>query len=85
ESSEKIFEMIVKALEQTNEEAIAADKAWLSVYRTLGENLSQYSICHDLILPVSAPEGSIITWTSNKPEVISNSGVITRPEYEEGH
>ncbi len=85
ETVEKSFLFSVKKLEQTDAEAVAADKIWLRVSRTLGGNLSQYSITEDLSLPASGPNGSLITWTSGMPSVISESGEITVPEYSEGH
>ncbi len=82
---DKSFLLSVKKLEQTDVEAVTADKRWLQVSRTLGGNLSQYSINQNLALPTLAPNGSFITWASDMPDVISNSGEITIPEYNEGH
>nr|WP_312579337.1 immunoglobulin-like domain-containing protein [Sedimentibacter sp.] len=85
ETVEKSFSFLVTRQEQTDMEAVAADKRWLQVSQTLGENLSQYSVSKNLTLPVSAPNGSLITWTSDMPSVISTNGEITIPEYREGH
>lgn len=85
ETIDKSFLFSVKKLEQTDIEAVAADKRWLQVSRTLGGNLSQYSINQNLALPTLAPNGSLITWVTNMPSVISSSGEITIPEYREGH
>ncbi|QSX05872.1 Ig-like domain-containing protein [Sedimentibacter sp. zth1] len=82
---EKIFNVTVIALNQTDREVVIADNAWLNASLTLCENLSQYSICYNLSLPASAPNGSSITWMSDLPEVISDSGVVTRSEYIQGH
>jgi hypothetical protein len=60
---------------------MAADYEWLTVFETLGANASQYSITDNLILPLSAPNGSSIIWESSMPAVISDSGVVNRPEY----
>ncbi|MBP1925149.1 methionine-rich copper-binding protein CopC [Sedimentibacter acidaminivorans] len=82
---DKSFLFSVEKLEQTDMEAVAADKRWLQVSRTLGGNLSQYSINQNLALPTLAPNGSLITWVSDMPSVISPNGEITIPEYSEGH
>ena len=37
-----------------------------------------------LTLPVRGPNGSAISWTSDKPDVISPTGELTRPAYGEG-
>lgn len=79
------FELVVLALAPTGEQAVAADAEWLQVYRTLGQNLSQYAINQNLSLPASGYYGSSITWNSSMPGIISESGIVTRPEYWEGH
>ena len=50
-----------------------------------GESQTQNSIISDLTLPTSITNGQLdtsytITWTSSNPAVISNTGVVTRPE-----
>ena len=85
ESSDKSFELTVKTLPQTDAEAVAADIKWLDISRTLGQNMSEFSIKDSLVLLNSAPNGSAISWSSNTPQFISDSGEVERPEYTEGH
>ncbi len=77
----KVFNIIVKSLHQTEGESVSADKEWLTVFRTLGTNSSQYGINNSLELPLIAPNGSLITWESSMTTVISNDGKVNRPEY----
>ncbi|PHV69198.1 hypothetical protein CS063_17165, partial [Sporanaerobium hydrogeniformans] len=37
------------------------------------------AVTEDLVLPTKGEYGSTITWTSNKPEVIENNGIVHRP------
>jgi len=85
ESKQKQFLLAVQQLAQTDQEAINFDTLWLGGSRTLGGNLSVYSVTQNLSLPASAYYGSSIQWTSDKPEIISDNGVVTRPEYKEGY
>ncbi len=85
ETDEKSFLFLVRTFEQTDEEAVIDDNRRLNVFQTLGGNLSQYSINQDLSLPALGFNGSLITWSSDKPSVISETGKVTIPEYEEGH
>ncbi|KPU43342.1 endoglucanase C precursor [Oxobacter pfennigii] len=54
----------------SDEEAVNSDLAALSVPETATANIT---------LPTEGPNGSTITWTSSKPQVISTGGVVTRP------
>lgn len=85
ERSEKTFEMTVVTLPQTDAEAVTADMNWLDISRTLGLNMSAFSIKDSLILPNKASNGSAISWSSNAPQFISDNGEVERPEYTEGH
>jgi hypothetical protein len=38
----------------------------------------------NLTLPAAGLFGSVVTWTSSDPEVITNAGVVTRPVFEDG-
>jgi uncharacterized protein YdeI (BOF family) len=55
------------------------DEALNTVAVTYASGDSQNSVTENLILPESIGEISI-TWTSGNPDVISNAGVVTRPE-----
>ncbi len=84
-SVQKTFEITVVTLDQTDGEAVEADKNWLDISRTLGQNLSEFSIMEKLAIPASAPNESVVTWSSDKPGFISNTGVVTRPPSTQGH
>lgn len=79
------FQMVIPKLPQTNAEAVAEDAAKLDVFATLGSNKSQYSVTMNLGLPSAGSEGSVISWSSSLPEVISDMGIVIRPQYEVGH
>ena len=80
----KVLVLTVPRLPQTEAEAVAADAAVL-LDSILGINDSPYSVTTDLVLPTAGAEGSTITWSSNKPDVISNTGRVTRSANEVGH
>lgn len=82
---QKTFEITVQTLPQTDTEAVAADKNWLDISRTLGQNLSEFSIKENLSLPSSAYNGSAVTWSSDMPAFISNGGAVVRPTSAQGH
>ncbi len=45
--------------------------------RMLGENTSLQEVCHDLVLEKEIPEfGFRVSWESEKPEIISNMGLV---------
>ena len=45
--------------------------------RMLGENASLQKVCHDLVLEKEIPEfGFKVSWESEKPEIISNMGLV---------
>ncbi len=81
----KVFSVVVKAASQTDEESLARDMDWLTVSRTLGDNVSQYAVVSSLSLPPTAPNGSMVTWESSVSEVISSSGDVVRPAQGEAH
>lgn len=85
ESRQKTFNLIVLKLDQTDQEAVAADMLRLSIYNTLGQNPSPYSVTQNLSLPGSLPNGSSVTWVSGMPGIISDCGMVQRPEYGQGH
>lgn len=85
ESVLRTFLFTVRTVEPTDAEVVVADKEWLNIHRTLDQNLSPYAIIESLSLPDKAPKGSDITWASDTPVTISNTGAVVRPEYTEGH
>lgn len=64
--------VLVISSSQTDEEAVALDKASLD----LGD-LS--SVTQDISLPTSGANGTAISWTSDANDVISDDGIVTRP------
>ena len=86
QSSQKTFKAIVLRADGTNDDRFQEDVNWVSEDRTLGKNLSQYSIYQNLTLPaVADPNKSVITWKSDRPGVISDDGIVTRPECNENN
>lgn len=64
---------------------VAADKAALTWDTIKGTNTLQDSVTSDLTLTVTgAVYASDITWSSDNTAVISNSGVVTRPDFSSG-
>ncbi|WP_424991810.1 immunoglobulin-like domain-containing protein [Paenibacillus turpanensis] len=63
---------ITVTAEMTDADAVAADKAAL----TLGDTME---VIDNLTLPASGASGTVITWTSSNAAVISMDGVVTRP------
>ncbi len=82
-SCQKAIKVIVKRLDGKDSDRFEEDVNWVDAYKTLGANLSQYSIYLDLTLPDKAPNGSLITWVSSNISAISDDGRVTRPEYNE--
>jgi hypothetical protein len=73
----KTFDITVLAEEDLNDaEKVAADTASLFV--------QEGAVYGDLTLPTSGPNGTTITWSSDKPDYISNTGEVTRPAIGEG-
>jgi len=85
ESMTKSFTVVVKCLDQTGVEYLEEELAWLDISRTLGDNLSPFSVKENLIILDKTAKGSMITWESDLPEVISESGVVTRVDFPGGH
>ncbi len=50
-SVQKTFEISILTLPQTDAERVEADKNWLDISRTLGQNLSELALIQDLDLP----------------------------------
>jgi alpha-tubulin suppressor-like RCC1 family protein len=62
---------------QTDEGTIPAAKAALAITYATGDSASK--VTRDLTLPSSGLNGTVITWSSDKPAVVSASGVVTGP------
>jgi uncharacterized repeat protein (TIGR02543 family) len=75
----KSFNVYVIKLPQTDEEAVAADKASLEiVFAGLD---STDTVTQDVTLTGSGDSGTTITWESSEPATITTGGVVTRPDY----
>lgn len=81
-SDTKSFAMTVLKLPQTDEEAVAQDKLVLDIGYAIGDSVN--SVTQNLTLPIKGANGSTITWSSNNTYLISNTGIVTRPDYESG-
>lgn len=66
----------------SNEEAVKKVKDTLVIGYTDEDNAS--STNNNLILPTTGLEESIISWSSDKPEIIANDGIVTRPAFSSG-
>lgn len=68
----------------TDAQIIVSDSDDLTVNDILNGNTSKDNILTDLSLPLSGAGGSDISWHSDQPSIISNSGTVARPEYSLG-
>jgi len=71
------FDVTVKAAPQTDAEAVADDKAALTI--SFSGNDIATNVTQDLTLPATGANGTTITWSSNAPSVIADNGQVTRP------
>jgi hypothetical protein len=62
--------------------AVIADKDALAI--SYGDGDSPTSVTKNITLPVAGQNGSIITWSSNNLEIVTNNGLVTRPSYGTG-
>ena len=76
-SDTKSFEVTVIALPITDSEAVQLAKADL----TLGDTSS---VTENLTLPTSGLNETTITYSSNNTNILSNTGVVTRPAFGDG-
>lgn len=80
----KDFTIIVIKLTNPDIDFVALDKAYLTESLIKGENPDLNSVTKSLTnpLPSSGPNGSNITWVSNKPNVLASDGTsVNRPIY----
>ena len=78
-SQEKVFEVTIIALPPSPLEAIQADI--LGLIETLDVTTE---VVTDLILPITGPNGTSIAWQSSIESIISGSGAVTLPSFENG-
>ena len=82
ESDTKVFTVTVKALAQTDAQAVAAAKAALEIGYAVGDSAS--SVTADVTLPTTGVSTTGVHWSSNNVNVIANDGAVTRPTYVQG-
>jgi len=75
-SDTKVFIVTVKA-QMTDEDAVAAAKAALAIGYAEGDSAT--SVSHNVSLPLTGSENCTISWSSDTPAVISNSGTVQQP------
>nr|WP_281272223.1 cadherin-like beta sandwich domain-containing protein [Paenibacillus flagellatus] len=78
----KTYTITVTRLELTDAEAVTEAKNALDVGYTAGDSSS--AVTRNIVLPTAGLHGTIINWTSDKPDVIAADGAVTRPEYTSG-
>ncbi|KEO85218.1 5'-nucleotidase C-terminal domain-containing protein [Tumebacillus flagellatus] len=67
----------------TNAGKVTVDKNLLTDADLLSQNKSLSEVTTDLVLPQKGEKyGSDITWSSSNTDLVSNTGVVTRPERE---
>jgi len=76
-SDTKAFPLTVKA-QMTEAEAVAAAKSALTITYAAGDSAA--SVTKDVTLPATGIDSSTIAWSSNAPTVVSNTGVVARPD-----
>ncbi|MCF7944248.1 MAG: InlB B-repeat-containing protein [Spirochaetia bacterium] len=81
ESETKEFSIMVEALAQNDAESVGEDKSALVLSFADGDN--ENKVTKNLTLPYSGSNDTTITWNSDTPSTLSNSGEVTRPEYHE--
>ncbi|MDR0975224.1 MAG: hypothetical protein LBL80_05980, partial [Ruminococcus sp.] len=68
-----------------NASDVSADTNAITWDSINGNNASQDNVTENLdSLPTTGTNGSTIVWSSNNTNVISNTGVVTRPTFSEG-
>ncbi|AUS97123.1 hypothetical protein CDQ84_14595 [Clostridium thermosuccinogenes] len=78
---EKTFIITVKKLEQSAQEKVDADAAWLTDVLILNGNSSLNNIISHLSLPIVGENRSKITWASSDTNIIAVDGTVTRLSY----
>ena len=76
-SGKKTFSLRLKALPQTDAEAVLADASVLEVQLAQGD--TPEALSSSLGLPASGSNGSTISWSANRPELLSAEGKLLRP------
>ncbi|CAA6814551.1 MAG: Unknown protein, partial [uncultured Sulfurovum sp.] len=86
-SATKTFVLTVKKLDEvidTNLEDLSKDKEALLFEVIKGNNTVENNILNNLNLLTQGSHGSSIIWSSSDVNVLSNSGIVNRPDFETG-
>jgi hypothetical protein len=79
----KKFTVMVIKLAKSDAEAVAEDKSSLAIGYITPDKAN--SITQNITLPTAGSSGTTISWSSNKPATISNTGNVVRPLFEGGN
>ena len=75
---DKEFTVIVKIPDL---DMVALDAAWLADLKVLNGNAAWDQVVSTLFMPAVGESGSSISWTSSLEEVVSTTGIVSRPAY----
>ncbi|MFC3803698.1 immunoglobulin-like domain-containing protein [Cohnella sp. GCM10012308] len=78
----KAFTVTVKALPETDAEAVASAKTALAIGYVSGDSAT--SVTQDLTLPGAGASDTTITWSSDVLAAIANDGTVIRPSFTAG-
>jgi hypothetical protein len=78
----KEFVLTVVKLPMSDAEAVALDRDALAIGYAEGDSAA--SVTQNLTLPAGGSNGSTISWASDKGDVISSTGSVTRPANADG-
>jgi hypothetical protein len=81
-TSSKEFVLTVVKLPMSDAEAVALDRDALAIGYAEGDSAA--SVTQNLTLPAGGSNGSTISWASDKGDVISSTGSVTRPANADG-
>ncbi|NOV00234.1 carboxypeptidase-like regulatory domain-containing protein [Paenibacillus planticolens] len=81
EQKQKIFQVLVKKKEPTDEEAVNYARNQLNEQSIAGDNSNLSTVIHDLKFAESGSYGTHIVWTSEDLDVIAANGKVTRPAF----
>lgn len=72
------IKVVIKELDLTDEEYVLLAKEDLDIGYTIGDSIDE--VTDDLSLPTEGMYNTVITWSSSNENIISNSGVVIRPQ-----
>lgn len=81
EQKQKIFQVLVKKKEPTDEEAVTYTRNQLNEQGIAGDNGNLNAVIQDLKLDETGAYGTHIVWTSEDLDVIAANGKVSRPAF----